>query len=111
VDAAPGQPEGLFHRDTRFLSRWKIRVDGREPELNSSFQPSYFSASFFLSLDLSDGRAPSSLSVVRKRFVGAGMHPRRRPDQFERMLAISSRADHAWCWFPRARRVSRQRCV
>jgi hypothetical protein len=31
-DIAPGQPHGLFVRDTRVLSHWELTVDGRRPE-------------------------------------------------------------------------------
>ena len=31
-DMAPGSPQGLFFRDTRFLSRFELRVNGQAPE-------------------------------------------------------------------------------
>ena len=36
VDASPDQPQGLFYRDTRFLSRWRLTVDGRSPDVLST---------------------------------------------------------------------------
>lgn len=36
VPAGPGSPEGLFHRDTRFLSRLTLSIEGRRPLLLSS---------------------------------------------------------------------------
>jgi glycogen debranching enzyme len=32
IDADPSQPHGLFHRDTRFLSRWRLTVNGATPD-------------------------------------------------------------------------------
>jgi glycogen debranching enzyme len=29
VDSSPDEPHGLFSRDTRYLSRWRLTVDGR----------------------------------------------------------------------------------
>jgi len=29
VDASPSEPQGLFFQDTRFLSRWRLTVDGQ----------------------------------------------------------------------------------
>lgn len=33
---APGSPEGLFHNDTRHLSRWQLEIEGLRPLLLSS---------------------------------------------------------------------------
>ena len=36
IDAGIDTPHGLFYRDTRFLSRWRLRVDGRALEVLST---------------------------------------------------------------------------
>ena len=36
IDAGPDQPHGLFFRDTRFLSRWILSVDGRPLDVLST---------------------------------------------------------------------------
>src|SRR5215211_166811 len=48
IDASPEEPHGLFHQDTRFLSRWRLTVDGRSPGLLSTDDVNYFAAQFFL---------------------------------------------------------------
>jgi hypothetical protein len=35
VDATPTDTQGLFHNDTRFLSRWILTVDGKRPNVLS----------------------------------------------------------------------------
>ena len=35
IDAGPDEPHGLFHRDTRFLSRWLLTVNGTAPDVLS----------------------------------------------------------------------------
>src|SRR4051812_33314871 len=36
IVAGPGSPEGLYHRDTRYLSRLSLSIDGTRPLLLSS---------------------------------------------------------------------------
>src|SRR5881296_2117039 len=68
-----GEGEGLFSEDTRFLSRFRLTINGRRPLLLSSDKIEYFSAAFFMRNPLSDGLAPDVLSIRRERFVGDGM--------------------------------------
>ncbi len=67
-------PYGLFHKDTRFLSRYWIEINGRETQLLTSHEVDYFSAAFFLSNPPLDGIEKNTISIVRNRFVGNGMH-------------------------------------
>ena len=75
VDATPQRVHGLFCRDTRFLSRWKLTLNGAPLELLSTdTETHYFSAQFFLvpsRAALGDDRY---VSVIRKRTVGEGVH-------------------------------------
>src|SRR5256885_16700659 len=48
VDAGPGEPHGLFHRDTRHLSRWLLTIDGKTLDALSTDDTKSFSARFFL---------------------------------------------------------------
>src|SRR5688500_11056967 len=48
VDAGPDQPHGLFYKDTRFLSRWRLTVNGIAPDVLSTDESDYFAAQFFL---------------------------------------------------------------
>jgi glycogen debranching enzyme len=69
----PHSPEGLFFRDTRFLSQVELRVNGQLPEPLAANTPDPFSG-VFVSRDLpAPGRADSHLLVFRHRYVGRGM--------------------------------------
>ena len=47
-DVAPGSVGGLVHEDTRFVSRWELRLDGAPLSLLKSEPVDYDSAAFFL---------------------------------------------------------------
>src|SRR5919204_4343978 len=74
IDAGPDQPHGLFHKDTRFLSRWLLTVNGHRPNVLSTDDVDYFAAQFFLVPPTGTIYKNPYLSVVRKRFVGDGFH-------------------------------------
>ena len=66
-------PEGLFYRDTRFLSEMELRINGQVPEPLAATTTDPFSASFVLRDHPLRGRADSHLVVFRHRYVGRGM--------------------------------------
>src|SRR5207244_4755649 len=68
-----GQGCGFFAEDTRFLSRFRLTINGERPLLLSSGKVEYFSAAFFLRNPLAGGLAQDVLSIKRERFVGEGM--------------------------------------
>ncbi|HWG73850.1 MAG TPA: glycogen debranching N-terminal domain-containing protein [Acidimicrobiales bacterium] len=72
-DISPASPEGFFFRDSRFLSRWGLRVNGQRPEILTAAAPDPFSATFVGRGLPRPGRADSSLMIVRHRYVGRGM--------------------------------------
>ena len=74
IDAAPDQPQGLFFRDTRFLSRWRLSVAGHELTDLSTDDFEYFAAQFFLYRPTGTIYENSSLSILRRRYVGDGFH-------------------------------------
>ena len=74
VDAGPDEPHGLFYKDTRFLSRWKLTVDGSPPDVLSTDDAKYFEAQFFLVPPTGTIYKNPYLSVLRKRLVGEGFH-------------------------------------
>jgi glycogen debranching enzyme len=74
IDASPDEPHGLFNRDTRYLSRWRLAVDGRSPRLLSTDDVNYFSAQFFLVPPDGTVYDDSAFSIVRKRAIGEGFH-------------------------------------
>jgi glycogen debranching enzyme len=72
VDAGPGEPHGLFHRDTRHLSRWLLTVDGQTLGPLSTDDTKSFSARFFLIPGTGSEYTDATLSVIRRRVVGDG---------------------------------------
>jgi glycogen debranching enzyme len=74
IDAAPDQPHGLFYRDTRFLSRWVLTLEGRPLEVLSTDDVDYFSAQFFLYPPTGTIYKNPEVSVIRQRSVGDGIH-------------------------------------
>jgi glycogen debranching enzyme len=68
-----GETSGFFAEDTRFLSILRLTIDGRAPLLLSSDKVEYFSAAFFLRNAPTERLPQDTLSVMRRRFVGAAM--------------------------------------
>jgi glycogen debranching enzyme len=68
VRADEGREHGFFSEDTRFISRWVLRVGETPLELLSLNQSAHFDAQFFLTPRVGpDGQAPCS--IVRHRLV------------------------------------------
>jgi glycogen debranching enzyme len=65
-DIRPGSPHGLFLLDSRFLSVFELRVDGREVEALGVAVDDPASATYF-------GRIDASLVVLRRRSVCGGL--------------------------------------
>ena len=72
VEAGPGEPHGLFHRDTRHLSRWLLTVDGKSLDALSTDDTKSFSARFFLVPGTGSEYTDATMSVIRRRMVGDG---------------------------------------
>jgi glycogen debranching enzyme len=72
VDAGPGEPHGLFHRDTRHLSRWLLTVDGKSLDALSTDDTRSFAARFFLVPGTGSEYTDATMSVIRHRIVGDG---------------------------------------
>jgi len=68
-----GGVEGLYTRDARFISRWRLTVDGRTPRLLTSHHVDAFSNLCFLASEETDALPPNALSIARRRVVGEGM--------------------------------------
>ena len=71
-DVAPGSVGGLVHEDTRFVSRWELRLDGRPLSLLKSGPVDYDSAAFFLTNPDTPRLRAHSVAVRRLRLVGGG---------------------------------------
>ena len=74
MEASPDEVQGLFYRDTRFLSRWQLRVNGGKPDVLSVEHGKYFEAQFFLYPPTGTIYENPYLSVIRNRKVGEGIH-------------------------------------
>ena len=71
-DVAPGSIGGLVHEDTRFVSRWELRLDGRPLSLLKSGPVDYDSAAFFLTNPDTPRLRADTVAVRRLRLVGGG---------------------------------------
>jgi glycogen debranching enzyme len=96
LDAAAGH--GLFFRDTRILSSWRLRVDGQRPRLISVGAPDPYRAVFVARLPTPD--AATHVLVERRRYVGDGMREDIRlrnlsPQPRQVTLALEVAADFA----------------
>ena len=69
----PTHPQGLFFRDTRFISELRLTLNGTPPEPLAATTTDPFSAVFVLRGHPSRGRADSHLVVFRRRYIGRGM--------------------------------------
>lgn len=74
IAATPADTGGLFHQDTRFLSTWRLTVNGERLNPLSTDDVQYFRAQFFLVPGTGTIYVDSDLSVVRRRSVGCGFH-------------------------------------
>jgi glycogen debranching enzyme len=74
INATPTDTTGLFAWDTRFLSRWRLTINGQTPHSLSTDDLQYFSAQFFLVPGTGTVYVDADLSIIRKRAVGDGFH-------------------------------------
>src|SRR6266540_3699301 len=72
-DVVPDRPQGLFFRDTRFLSELRVRINECWPEPLAAHTTEPFAATFVLRDCPPPGRAASELLLVRRRYVGRGL--------------------------------------
>jgi glycogen debranching enzyme len=100
VDAGPGEPHGLFHRDTRHLSRWLLTVDGLSLAPLSTDDTKSFSAHFFLVPGTGSEYTDATMSVIRRRVVGDGFFEEltvlnHGTEPIQPQIAITAAADFA----------------
>ena len=74
IDASPTEPLGLFNFDTRYLSLWQLRIDGKPLDPLSVDDAEYFSTKFFLVPATGSIYTNATMAVVRKRSIGDGFH-------------------------------------
>jgi glycogen debranching enzyme len=72
-DIVPGGAQGLFFRDTRFLSRLELRLDGELPEPVAVQSDDPFRCTFLARRPPGPVKADSTLLIIRRRYVGNGL--------------------------------------
>jgi glycogen debranching enzyme len=72
-DIDPGPPHGVFFRDTRIVSVWRLRVDGDAVEPLVVLPGDPYRARFVARARPRPGHTEPTLLVERDRFVGVGM--------------------------------------
>src|SRR5664279_1872641 len=70
---APRAAQGLFVRDTRVVSGWRLRLADRELQVLSVQHGDPFAATFVCTAMPDGGASATSVVVVRERYVGNGM--------------------------------------
>jgi glycogen debranching enzyme len=65
--------EGLFVRDARVISRWRLSIDGQPLQALAGFSEEPFFGVFVSRAALRAGRVEPTLIVERRRYVGSGM--------------------------------------
>lgn len=70
----PGTAHGFYNEDTRFLSSYRLELKGEKLQPLSARTISYYAAAFYLTNHGSEVAPAKSLSIIRDRFVGEGLH-------------------------------------
>jgi glycogen debranching enzyme len=72
INARPDQPEGLFFKDTRHLSKWILTINGIALDVLSTDSIEYYYAQHFCIPPTGTIYKNPTLSLMRRRFVGNG---------------------------------------
>ncbi|WP_142060372.1 glycogen debranching N-terminal domain-containing protein [Pseudarthrobacter sp. B4EP4b] len=72
-DISPQLPHGVFHQDTRVLSRWGLTINGQPLEPLGAWTPSPYQGIYVGRAVGVESRADSPLTVERRRELGAGI--------------------------------------
>src|SRR5437899_2284965 len=72
IDAGPNQPHGLFYKDMRHLSKWKLTIKGLPLDVLSTDALEYYYAQHFCVPPTGTIYKNPTISIVRRRFVGDG---------------------------------------
>ncbi|WP_426303285.1 glycogen debranching N-terminal domain-containing protein [Arthrobacter sp. R-11] len=112
-DIHPEHPHGVFHDDTRILSRWNLLINGQSLESLTASTTEPYRALFIGRVPRSDGYADSPLIVERVREVGAGILEEvtirnYSPDEAECEITLDVESDFADLFEVKEARVQRQ---
>ncbi|HEX7745014.1 MAG TPA: glycogen debranching N-terminal domain-containing protein [Micromonosporaceae bacterium] len=72
VEPAPRTPTGFFSFDTRFLSVWRLSLNGERLNALAADSPEYFEARFFLVPGAPTHYVDAKTTLMRKRTIGQG---------------------------------------
>jgi glycogen debranching enzyme len=86
IEPTPVLPLGLFFFDTRFLSTWRLSVNGERVQPLSVDDLQYFEARFFLTPGEPTHYVDSTVSVFRHRWAG---------DAFQETLSVINHANES----------------
>jgi glycogen debranching enzyme len=73
-DATSGNEQGLYYEDTRFLSVYQLRLNGRALRPLTARVLENYHAVHLLSNPAGEDLPPESLTIARHRLVGQGLH-------------------------------------
>ncbi|MEU4779979.1 glycogen debranching N-terminal domain-containing protein [Micromonospora sp. NPDC023633] len=76
IEAVPSVPVGFFSFDTRFLSRWRLTVNGERLSALARDDRSYFEVRFFLVPGTPTHYVDAKVSVIRERSLAASFEER-----------------------------------
>jgi glycogen debranching enzyme len=76
VDPSATSPTGLFSLDTRFLSHWRLTVDGQRLHALSVDEGQFFRTRFFLVPGAPTQYVDAKVSVIRERWIVQSLHER-----------------------------------
>lgn len=112
-DIHPELPHGVFHLDTRILSKWELTVNGQviEPLAAETREP--YRASFVGRVPRPDGHADSPLLVERLREVGNGIREEITVRNYSNQatqcrILLSAESDFADLFEVKEARITRQ---
>ncbi|MDX6550719.1 MAG: hypothetical protein QOJ31_1403, partial [Gaiellales bacterium] len=64
--------DGLYYQDTRYLSKWRLTLNGERPQLLSSGTVDYYSAAVYTQNAPTKAMPAGAVSLIRELFVGKG---------------------------------------
>ena len=72
IDAGPNQPQGLFYKDMRHLSKWKLSIEGIPLDVLSADANEYYYAQHFCVPPSGTIYKNPTIAIVRRRFITDG---------------------------------------
>ena len=72
IDAGPNQPQGLFYKDMRHLSKWKLSIEGIPLDVLSADANEYYYAQHFCVPPSGTIYKNPTIAIVRRRFISDG---------------------------------------